>query len=157
MVQKRLDKHLLENNLNIPQQSGYKKGFSTETLLIRIVNDLLIASDEGKGTVLMLLDLSAAFDTVDHNIILKILEREIGIRGTALKWFRSYLQGRCQRVKINGIVSCDITIKFGVPQGSVLGPILFNIYIRSIYRSVKKLSGFNIYGFADDHQLFKNF
>ena len=157
VVQRRLDEHLSKHNLHIPEQSGYKKGFSTETLLIRIVNDLLIASDEGKGTVLMLLDLSAAFDTVDHNILLKILEREVGITGNALKWFKSYLQGRCQRVKVNGKISCDIIIKFGVPQGSVLGPILFNIYIRSIYRSVKVLSGFNIFGFADNHQLFKNF
>ena len=74
VVQRRLEDHLTRNNLHIPQQSGYKKGFSTETLLIRIVNDLLIASDEGKGTVLMLLDLSAAFDTVDHNVLLRILE-----------------------------------------------------------------------------------
>ena len=77
--------------------------------------------------------------------------------GSALKWFKSYLQGRCQRVKIGGTTSCDIIIKFGVPQGSVLGPILFNLYIRSIYRSVQKLTGFNIFGFADDHQLFKSF
>ena len=75
-----------------------KKHNSTETLLVRITNDLLIASDKNQATVLMLLDLSAAFDTVDHNLLLKILETEIGIKGTALKWFRSFLTGRAQRI-----------------------------------------------------------
>jgi hypothetical protein len=144
------------NNLNISNQSGYRKHHSTETLLVTLVNDLLIASDQNTATVVMLLDLSAAFDTVDHNKLLQILELEIGIRGTALKWFRSFISGRCQRVKINGFESEEIVIKFGVPQGSVLGPILFNIYIRSIYSSETSKS-FNIHGFADDHQVYKSF
>ena len=75
----------------------------------------------------MLLDLSAAFDTVDHDKLLNILRREIGVCGVALQWFTSYLKGRCQRVKIGTFESADITIRFGVPQGSVLGPILFNL------------------------------
>ena len=144
------------NNLNISHQTGYKKNHSTETLLVTLVNDLLIASDQNSATVVMLLDLSAAFDTVDHNKLLQILELEIGIKGTALKWFRSFISGRCQRVKIHGFESEEIIIKFGVPQGSVLGPILFNIYIRSIYSSVTSKS-FNIHGFADDHQVYKSF
>ena len=84
----------------------------------------------------MLLDLSAAFDTVDHIKLLHILRREIGIDGTALNWFASFLQGRCQKVRVEGFESTEIIIKFGVPQGSVLGPVLFNIYIRSLYNSV---------------------
>ena len=156
VVLKRLNEHLTKNNLNIDHQSAYKKGFSTETLLIRVVNDLLIASDENKATVVMLLDLSAAFDTVDHKKLLDILRVEIGITGTAWKWFQSYLSGRCQRVKIGGFQSFEILIKFGVPQGSVLGPILFNIYIRSLYNNVQDFM-FNIFGFADDHQVFKSF
>ena len=156
VVLKRLDEHLEANNLNITLQSGYKKHHSTETLLVTLVNDLLIASDQNTATVVMLLDLSAAFDTVDHCKLLKILENEIGIEGTALKWFQSFVSGRCQKVQINGIASDEIIIRFGVPQGSVLGPILFNIYIRSIYSSVKTNS-FNIHGFADDHQIYKSF
>ena len=156
VVQRRLNNHLSKNNLSIDNQSAYKKHFSTETLLIRVVNDLLIACDENKATVVMLLDLSAAFDTVDHQKLLIILEQEIGITGTALRWFKNYLSGRCQRVKIGETESIEIIIRFGVPQGSVLGPILFNIYIRSIYNTIKSIL-FNVHGFADDHQVFKSF
>ena len=156
IVLERLNDHLSRNNLKIPFQSAYKKHHSTETLLIRIVNDLLIATDENKATVVMLLDLSAAFDTVDHTKLLHILCKDIGISGNALKWFKSFLSGRCQKVSINGTESTEIIIKFGVPQGSVLGPVLFNIYIRSLYNAVQKLN-FNIHSFADDHQVFKPF
>ena len=156
MVLKRLDDHLTKHGLHCPERFAYKKNHSTETLLIKITNDLFVAANEKTATVVMLLDLSAAFDTVDHNLLLTILEKEIGIGGTALKWFRSFLTGRCQRIRLGKITSDVIVIRFGVPQGSVLGPVLFNIHIRSIYSCVKKL-GFNIFGYADDHQIIKSF
>ena len=157
VVLKRLNTHMERNNLFIPNQSGYKKGHSTETLLIKITNDLLIASDKNTATVLLLLDLSAAFDTVNINKLLDILFTEIGIRGQALAWFKSFLTGRTSKVKIGNSFSEEIIIEFGVPQGSVLGPILFNIYIRSFYRFVNINSGFTTHGFADDHQLYTSF
>ena len=118
---------------------------------------MLIASDKDTASVLLLLDLSAAFDTVDVDKLLDILFMEIGLRGQALKWFKSFLKGRTQRVKIGNSLSDEIVIEFGVPQGSVLGPILFNIYIRSFYRYVGKNSIFKVQGFADDHQLYTSF
>jgi hypothetical protein len=156
VVLRRLNDHLDSNNLNISHQSGYKKRHSTETLLVRVVNDLLIASTENKATVVMLLDLSAAFDTVDHDKLLAILRHELGITGTAWKWFHSFLTGRCQKVRVDGTESYEVIIKFGVPQGSVLGPVLFNLYIRSLYSTVKNLT-FAIHGYADDHQVYKSF
>ena len=152
----RLNDHLRLNNLNIPFQSAYKQGHSTETLLICIVNDLLIASSENKATIVMLLDLSAAFDTVDHNKLINIIKHKIGVTGHALKWLKSFITGRCQKITIGDCKSIEITIKFGVPQGSVLGPVLFNIYIWSLYHTVHNLQ-FNIHGFADDHQVYKSF
>ena len=80
--------------------------------MIKIVNDVLIAADENKATVIMLLDLTAAFDNVDHNLLLKILRSEIGLRGTALKWFESFLTGRSQRVRLGNITSETIYIQF---------------------------------------------
>ena len=155
-VAKRLNKHMKYNNLELIYQYGYKKGHSTEVLLIKVMNDFLTAFDNKFATVLLLLDLSAAFDTVDQDKLLHILLNQIGVTGIAYKWFESFLKGRKQQIKINNSYSESESLDYGVPQGSVLGPILFNIYIRSFYPYVHSL-GFEVEGYADDHQLLKQF
>ena len=156
VVRIKLEKHMSNNNLHSDFQYGYKKGHSTETLLIKVVNDLLISCDKQIPTIVMLLDLSAAFDTVDQEKLLQILHHDIGIEGTALKWFESFLKGRTQKVKINTSYSEESKLGYGVAQGSVLGPDLFNIYIRSLCKYLEPIK-LSIFGFADDHQLLKSF
>ena len=156
VVGSRLEGHMDKNNLHSKKQYGYKKNHSTEMLLTKIVNDLLLASDKKIPTVLMFLDLSAAFDTVDQRKLISILEGEIGIRGTALKWFKSFLIGRTQRVKIGDSYSSEDSLDFGVAQGSILGPKLFNIYTRS-FPGTMQVVGFDAEVYADDHHLRKEF
>jgi hypothetical protein len=156
VVQIRLDNHMIKNKLLTVKNYAYRKAHSTELLLLKVVNDLYESFDKNMPSVVVLLDLSAAFDTVDHNKLLAILEKDIGIAGTALQWFESYLKGRTQKVKIGSTFSDEMEVMYGVPQGSVLGPALFKIYIRSLYKYVEPTS-FRIEGFADDHQLIKQF
>ena len=97
IVQRRTNTHLDLNNLNCDSQYGYKRNHGTETLLVHFVDQLLVAVDKKLGVVMLLIDLSAAFDTVCHSVLLRILSDELGIRGTALRWFKSFLTGRTQR------------------------------------------------------------
>ncbi|GFR84859.1 reverse transcriptase-like protein [Elysia marginata] len=118
-----------DQNLIEPFQSAYKAGHCTETALLRITNDLLNVADEGMISILSLLDLSAAFDTLDHEIMLKRLSISFGLSGTVLKWFTSYLTNRQYFVIVKGNRSIHTTLEFGVPQRSVLGPVLYTMYI----------------------------
>ena len=156
VVSIRLSGHMTLNNLHSKYQHAYKKFHGTETLLLKVVNDILIGFDGNSATVLLLIDLSAAFDTVDIDKLLNILENDIGIKGTALLLFKSFLTGRTQCVKIENILSDTIPVLFGVPQGSVLGPILFNIYISSLSLLIKNF-GFNTSGYADDNNAYQSF
>ena len=106
-------------------QSAYRKAHSAETALVRIQNDILRTTDHEVVTIRLLLDLWAAFDTVNHAILINRLGKSVGIKGNALKWFVSYLKERRQWVKINNDLSQFTAIKFGVPQGSVLGLFCF--------------------------------
>ena len=156
VVNIRLDEHMHKNNLHCDQQYGYKTFHSTEFLLAKVVNDLLLTCDVKMATLVMLLDLSAAFDTIDPLKLLMILHDDFGVKGIALSWFKSFLIGRTQKVMINGEFSEEVSLDFGVPQGSILGPKLFNIYIQSFAPEMQAI-GVEIEGYADDHQLRKKF
>ncbi len=105
------------------------------------------------GAILVLLDLSAAFDTIDHNILLETLKNEVGIAGDALQWFKSYLTGRQQRVKIGTSVSSSHELLYGVPQGSVLGPQLFSLYTKRLVKVIE-INGMLYHIYADDTQIY---
>ena len=126
--------HLSTNNLLVPVQSAYRAHHSTETALLRVMNDLLLAVEDGDAVMLTLLDFSSAFDTIDHSILLHRLEHTFGIKAVALQWFTSYITGRRQAVSIAGVTSAFILLLFGVAQGSVLGPLIFVLYSSPLYR-----------------------
>ena len=125
--------HLQENNLSNPFQSAYQAGHSTETVLLSIVNDIPSTLDSDSISVLLLLDLSATFDTIDHQILLSRLNSVLGIQSTALQWFQSYLSDRYQSTSANNSSSSPSQLIYCVPQGSVLGPILFVLYTRRLF------------------------
>jgi hypothetical protein len=153
---KRLFEHMTENGLHDIMQSAYKPCHSTETALLRVQNDLRSAIDKKSGVFLALLDLSAAFDTIDHKILLTFLENTIGIRGSALNWFSSYLSGRTQCISIDNVMSHLIELLFGVPQGSVMGPFKFCVYTLPIGAIIRSHGlGYHIY--ADDTQIYVAF
>ena len=109
-------------------QSGFRPSHSTETAVLKVLSDLLEALDRGDVGVLLLLDLSAAFDTVDHDILLRRLEQTFGVSGNVLNWLASYLSSREFYVRLGSDCSEVRQLTFGVPQGSVLGPLFFILY-----------------------------
>ena len=151
-----LNKHLAENNLHCPVQSGYRPNHSCETLLVRMTDDILKEVQSDNIVIVVLLDLSAAFDTIDHSILLGKLFKDFGISGTAYKWFKSYLQNRFFKVKAGRAFSNFLCLLFGVPQGSLLGPILFILYIKYLQRIASRY-GLMIQLYADDSQLYISF
>ena len=156
VVASRILDHMRENNLLDPIQSAYRSGYSTETTLLRVQSDIVSAIDKGRGVFLILLDLLAAFDTVDHTILLSFLKDYIGLDGPALKLFQTYLTNRTQCVSIKGVLSELSELACGAPQGYVLGPIAFCIYtipLGVILRHYK--IQYHIY--ADDTQLYFSF
>ena len=149
-IRSHMDSHDLGNTF----QSAYKVGHSTETALLCIKNEIHLSLSKGMPTALVLLDLSAAFDTIDHDTLLSCLSSRFGFAGSALKWFRSYLQDRFQSVKIGSSLSNLFKLKFGVPQGSVLGPLLFSLYTTPLGQVIRKYTGVRYHFYADDTQLF---
>ena len=128
VVVNQLNTHFNSSNTSNQYQSAYRKIYSTETALLKIHSDILASRDAGKVTALTLLDLSAAFDTIDHTILPSRFDDWFGVTGKALNWFESYLTGRYQRIKIGDCLSSKADLKLSVPQGSVLGPLLFTLY-----------------------------
>jgi hypothetical protein len=152
VVLNQLNSHLSTNDLLNPFQSAYRQFHSTETALLHILNDLLLATDSGKVSLLTLLDLSAAFDTIDHSILLSRLYNCFGISDTVLSWFTSYLSNRSQSVLVNGVQSPSVELVFGVPQGSVLGPVLFTLYTSPLSHIINA-HRLKHHFYADDSQL----
>ena len=145
--------HMAQHSLYEPMQSAYRKFHGTETALVKVQNDLLMALDRRQGAFLVLLDLSSAFDTIDHQLLLERLRNNIGVEGTVLKWMESYLSDRYQSVSIGGVCSSHHQLEYGVPQGSVLGPKLFTVYAAPIAKICNDLS-LPAHMYADDSQLY---
>lgn len=137
---------LSDNDILSTFQSGFRKQHGTTTAAMKVVNDLIVAMDRKQHCASLFIDLSKAFDTVDHDIMLKRLVN-IGFSSQAVAWFKDYLSGRTQCVQFNGKRSDVLTVQKGVPQGSVLGPLLFTIYINNVGRNVPN-AFFHFY--ADD-------
>ena len=133
-----------------PTQYGFRANYSTQLALVDLIDKLSSALDNSLHTVGLFLDLSKAFDTIDHNILINKLHR-YGVRGVALNWFESYLSDRKQYVVWQNTKSSLASIRCGVPQGSILGPLLFLIYINDICNYSKILS---FILFADDTNVF---
>ena len=136
--------------------SACKQLHSTETALLKIHNDDLTAMDSGKVTGLSLLDLSAAFDTIDQSILLQRLEMWYGFGGVVISWLHSYLSDRFQSVKLEHCLLKNVTLPFDVPQGSLLGLLLFSLYTGPLSRVIASQSvPHHLY--ADDTQLYISF
>ena len=134
------------NNIISTCQNGFRIGFSTETAINSFLSDIYKAYENNEFTICILLDLKKAFDTISHKYLLRKL-LAYGIRNVELRWFVSYFENRQQFVSINGVSSSLLPVLCGVAQGSILGPLLFILYINDIIRSSNLLK-FNMY--ADD-------
>lgn len=144
-----LNNYLDVNGLHKDHQSAYKSKFSTETALCFLVNNLLWAMEDGRISVLVSIDLTAAFDTVDHGVLVSVLRQNFGVDGKALDWTKSYLNNRSMQVQVGDTLSSARTFNFSVPQGSCVGPILFNLYSSTITDCID--SSQELGGYADDH------
>ena len=153
IVASQVHTHLRDAKLFPTLQSAYRQYHSTETAMIKVTNDILRAIDDYSDVILVLLDLSAAFDTLGHQILLSRLKSYFGFTGSVLQWFRSYLTNRSQKVVISEVASSLRQLEFGVPQGSILRPLLFVLYMAPLQDVISR-HGLDCMFFADDTQLY---
>ena len=137
-------------------QSAYRRFHSTETASLRVDNDISLKMNKRHVTLLVFLDLSSAFDTIDHTVLLRRFEDKFVFCGTVLEWFRLHLSGRFQQVVIEGATSDKFDISFGVPQGSGLGLLLFSIYTSQLFDIVTQHLP-TVHCYADDTKLYLAF
>ena len=160
----RFNRHCNENNLMPSYQSAYRANFSCETALVKLTDDLLWAMEYQEVTPLVAIDLSAAFDTVDHDMLLSVLSKKFGVVDNALKWFDAYLRPRGFQVLIGNTRSKEIDLPFSVPQGSCAGPVLYSAYASTLQEVIndndeppKKNKPIELHGFVDDHAYKRSF
>lgn len=154
IVSLQLKAHIDNLGLFPIHQSAYRNHHSTETATVKVLNDLLLAVDKGNEAVLILLDYTAAFDTINHDLLLHRLENDFSITGTVLQWIRSYLMHRTQKVIINDTNSESFPLICGVPQGSVVGPLLFILYTSPLSNVINLHQNIQHTMYADDTQIY---
>jgi hypothetical protein len=154
LFSRQLVAYLADNDLFPDLYSRHRANHSTETAVLKVLSDILTALDSGNLVVLMLLDLSAAFDSVDHAALLQRLRVSYGLDGTVINWFASYLSGRTQCVRSPRSSSSPSALLYGVPQESVLGPILFLLYTADVIGIVKRHQLHPHVYAADDTQIY---
>ena len=151
-VYTQLSHYLTENMLLDIRQNAFRKLHSTETTVLSIFDDLYNSLDTGQPIQLILLDLSSAFDTLRHDILLERL-RNIGIQDVTMEWFSNFIKDRNYSFKIRNNYSKSYTIDYGVPQGSILSPILFSIYLIPLQTIMKRYPSITYNLYADDIEL----
>ena len=156
MVTLRIMTHVSDQQMVECFQSAYRKNNSTETVLLYVTSAVKTAMDKKQGTILLLVDFNSAFDTINRNILIRRLRLRYGFVGKALDWLISYLKGRTQRVIIGDQSSSTTTLTTGVPQGSVLGPLLFSLYVQPI-GVIIRAHGLFFNQYADDLQVYTHF
>ena len=147
--------HCDTNELMPDYQWAYRTHYSCETALVKLMDDLLWAMEGQSITVLMAIDLGMAFDTVDHEVLLSVLNAKFGMGGKALHWFNTYLQPRKCKVNVGSDYSKEKDLTFSVPQGSCAGPVLYLAYASTMQEIIPK--EIDLHGYADDHALKNKF